>query len=88
PFGFVHILRALHHNDTLEALLIGILPKYQGMGINAMLMSYIYKNLTENGISKVLANPRFEDNSRAQRFFADCYKETVYARRRCYTKDI
>lgn len=88
PFGFIPILKALHKNDTLEALLIGILPKYQGMGVNALMMSHIHSNMKSIGVHKILANPRLEDNHKAQHFFGSDYTETFYARRRSYKKEI
>lgn len=88
PFGFIHILKSLVRNDTLEALLIGILPKYQGMGLNAFMMEHTFDSCKRHGITKVLMNPRLEDNKQAQRFFSNDFPLTSYGRRRCYSKII
>ena len=54
PFGFLHILKALKKNDTLEALMIGVLPKYQGCGVPVLLFKYVQENCVRRGIDKVL----------------------------------
>ena len=49
PFGWVPLLHSLHHNDTVEALLIGVLPEYQAKGA-ALLM---FKDFNASGPLKI-----------------------------------
>lgn len=87
PFGFLRILKALHRNDTLEALMIGVHPDYQGKGANILLLEYIHQSCVEAGIKHVIINPQLEDNFKAISLF-DQYNVEPYMRRRAYTKRI
>ena len=58
------------------------------MGVNALMMSHIHSNMKSIGVHKILANPRLEDNHKAQHFFGSDYTETFYARRRSYKKEL
>ena len=85
PFGFVRILRAIRHNDTLEALLIGVLPEYQGKGANILLFKYIHENCLKFGIKRMILNPQLEENFKVQTLF-DQYETVPFMRRRAYSK--
>ncbi|MBQ7222560.1 MAG: GNAT family N-acetyltransferase [Bacteroidales bacterium] len=87
PFGFARILHALKKNDTLEALLIGVMPEYQGKGASLLLLKYIHQNCIKAGIKTMIVNPQLEDNFRALTLL-DHYDHEVYLRRRSYTKTI
>ncbi|MBR3075877.1 MAG: GNAT family N-acetyltransferase [Bacteroidales bacterium] len=86
PFGFIPILRSLKHNDTIEALLIGVLPEYQGKGVNVLLFKYIHENCIRLGIKRMLLNPQLEENYKVQTLFEE-YNPQPYMRRRSYVKD-
>lgn len=87
PFGIFHILKALKKNDTLEALLVGVLPEYQGKGAAMLLLKYLHENCIKSGINTLLINPQLEDNVKALSLF-DQYETEFYMRRRSYTKSI
>ncbi|MBQ9477107.1 MAG: GNAT family N-acetyltransferase [Bacteroidales bacterium] len=87
PFGFAHILHALRHNDTLEALLIGILPEYQGKGASVLLFQHIHENCVAAGIDKMILNPQLEENFKVQSLFGE-YKTEPFMRRRAYTMSL
>ena len=87
PFGFVHILRALRHNDTLEALMIGVLPEYQGKGANVLMFKQIHENALKFGINRLILNPQLEENFKVQSLFEQ-YEMEPFMRRRAYCKDI
>ncbi len=87
PFGFVHLLRALRKNDTVEMLLIGVRPDLQGKGVNAVLMHEFNKIYVRHNILKAETNPELETNTRVQaqwKFF----DTRQHKRRRCYIKYI
>ncbi|MBO4499997.1 MAG: GNAT family N-acetyltransferase [Bacteroidaceae bacterium] len=87
PFGLLRILYALKHNDTLEALVIGIKPEYQGKGAVVLLLEYLHKNCIRRGIRKMIVNPQLEDNVKVQTLFSG-YETKDFMRRRSYTKEI
>lgn len=87
PLGFVHILRALRRNDTLEALMIGVLPEYQGKGANVLMFKQIHENALKFGIKRMILNPQLEDNFKVQSLFEQ-YETEPFMRRRAYCKDI
>lgn len=87
PFGFIHLLRALRKNDTVEMLLIAVRPDLQGKGVNALLMHEFNKIYIRHNILKAETNPELETNSKVQaqwKFF----DTRQHKRRRCYVKHI
>lgn len=87
PFGFIDLLKALRHNDTLEALMIGVLPEYQGKGAVLLMLKYIHESCVKMGIDKVIMNPQLETNIKVQTLFED-YNPLPYMRRRSYVKSL
>ena len=87
PLGLIRIFKALWKNDTLEALMIGVLPEYQGKGASMLLMKYIHQGCLDMGIRKLVMNPQLEDNFKVQTLF-DSYDPKPFMRRRCYVKTI
>lgn len=87
PFGWIPLLRALKHNDTLEALMIGILPEHQGKGANVLLFKYLHENCLKYGIHKMIMNPQLETNAKVQNLF-DQFETKQIMRRRCYKKSL
>lgn len=87
PLGLFRVLRALKHNDTMEALMIGVKPEYQAKGVSLLLVKFVHENCLRNGIKSMLLNPQLEDNIKALTMF-DMYNPEFYMRRRCYTKSL
>lgn len=89
PFGWMHLLPALNprRNDTVEALLIGVLPEYQAKGAAMLMFKYLHENYIRLGIKRMLLNPQLEDNHKVQSLFG-VYDPKPYQRRRSYVKDI
>ena len=87
PFGLFRILHALKKNDTLEALMIGILPEYQNKGAFVPMFQYLLENLKKRNISKLITNPQLSDNIEVQNMFHK-YEHTNYMVRRSYIKAI
>lgn len=87
PFGWIHLLQALRHNDSLDALLIGVLPEYQGKGVTLLLFKHLHEACIRYGIGQMILNPQLEDNFQVQSLFGE-YETRPFARRRCYTKKI
>lgn len=87
PFGFIPILWSLRHNSTIEALLIGVLPEYQGKGANVLMFKYLHENCIRLGIKRMLLNPQLEENYKVQSLFGE-YDPKPYQRRRSYVKNL
>ena len=87
PFGLLRIMRALKKNDTLEALVVGIKPEYQGKGASVLLLEYLHRNCVKRGIKRMIVNPQLEDNIKVQTLFSG-YETHDFMRRRSYKKDI
>lgn len=88
PFGWIHLLPALSpkRHDTVEALLIGVLPEYQAKGAALLMFKYLHENYIRLGIKRMLLNPQLEDNHKVQALFGDGYTTHVFQRRRSYVK--
>ena len=89
PFGWIHLLPALYSKktETVEALLIGVLPEYQAKGAALLMFKYLHENFLRLGIKHMLLNPQLEDNHKVQTLFGD-YDPKPYQRRRSYVKEI
>ncbi len=87
PFGLLRILKALKKNDTLEALMIGILPEYQNKGAFVPMFQYLLAGLKKRNIKWLITNPQLSDNVEVQNLF-NKYEHTRYMLRRSYTKSI
>ena len=87
PLGFIHILRALRKNDTIDALLIAILEEYQDKGVNAMIVSRIGEGMLRNGIKYVESTRELEDNHNVQNIWGR-FEHRLHKRARVYIKDI
>lgn len=87
PFGFLHIMKALKNNDTLEALMIGVLPNYQGCGVHVLMFKYLHENCIARGIENIILNPQLEENYKVQSLFGE-FTTVPFMRRRAYKKSI
>ena len=87
PFGFIHILKALKKNDTIDALLIAILEEYQDKGVNAMIISKIGKAMHKNGIKYVESTRELEENHNVQNLWGR-FEHHLHKRARIYVKNL
>lgn len=87
PFGWIHILKALFKNDEADALMIGVVPKYQGTGAMLVMVRHLYESVSKFGIKKMYMNPMLEENIKVQTAFEYMNPE-YYMRRRCYIKNL
>ena len=88
PFGFIPILRALHNTDTIEALMIGVLPQYQGEGASVLMFKHLLDSCHKYGVKRMLTNPQLETNDKVQSIFKGITGTRVFQRRRSYVKAI
>ncbi len=87
PFGFAHILKALHKNNRADLYLVAVDKAYQGKGVNALLMYEVNKTFVKMGIEYVESNPELESNVKVQSIW-DHYQAVQHKRRRCFIKQL
>jgi len=87
PFGFLHLLHALRHNDRADLYLVAIREEYQGLGVNAILTQRMIEVFHRKGIQIVESNPELENNIRVQAQWKH-FERRQHKRRRCYIKQL
>ncbi len=87
PFGAIHLLRALRHNDRGDLYLVAVRSEYQGKGVNAVLMHMMSQVFADRGIRTVESNPELETNADVQGQWK-YYTTRRHKRRRCYIKPL
>ncbi|MBE6259784.1 MAG: N-acetyltransferase [Prevotella sp.] len=87
PTGWYHLLKALKwkHEDTVEMLLVGVRPDYQGMGVNALFFDDLIPIYNRYGFKWAETGPQLEENVRELSQWKALQPEYV-KRRRCYRK--
>jgi len=85
PFGWFRLLRDLRKNQRADLYLIAVKKKYQGLGVNMILMNHVYQVFNQRGIEKVETNPELENNQDVQAQWKLIDKRQ-HKRRRCYIK--
>ncbi len=89
PFTWWRLLDAIkwHHADTVDMLLIGVLPEYRGKGANALIFNDLIQQYQAYGFKWAEAMPQMETNEHMLGQWQ--YLEADYHRRlRCYSKQI
>jgi hypothetical protein len=87
PFGFIEVLRALRHNDTVDALLIAIDDEYKDKGVNAMIASKIGAGFHKHGIKYLESTRELENNNSVQNMWSKLDHQLV-KRARIYEKEV
>ncbi len=87
PFGLFRILKALNKNDTLDALMIGVMPEYQQHGIPILMFKYLHENCLKRGIHQLILNPQLEENHKVLSLHEE-YNTHPFMRRRAYKRPI
>lgn len=87
PVGFIHILRALKKNDTLDLLLIAIDEEYRNKGVNAMIFDKVTKGIVKNGIKYIESTRELEDNATVQNLWR-YFESDITKRARVYSKPV
>lgn len=87
PLGWLHIMKALRKNDTIDLLLIAIDEKYKNKGVNAMIFNKFAQGITKNGIKYIESTRELEDNTSVQNLW-HYLEHTLTKRARTYKKHI
>ena len=89
PFGWFHLLKPLKwkHPDTLDLMLIGVLPEYQSKGVNAIFFHDLLPIYISEGYKFVETNVELETNTRVQSQWI-YFERKQHKRRRCFKKPL
>ncbi|MCR5352553.1 MAG: N-acetyltransferase [Bacteroidales bacterium] len=89
PFGWWHLAKSmfLKHEEGVEMLLIGVLPEYQGSGVNSLIFMDMFQKLHKAGFKWAESNAVLETNFKNQNQFRD-FERKVAKRRRSFIKDL
>ncbi len=89
PMGWWHLLNAIywHRADTVDMLLVGVLPEYRTKGANALILYDLIGWYQRYGFKQALAMPQMETNSKALGLW-DYFESTESSRLRCYVKEM
>jgi hypothetical protein len=89
PFGWWHILQILkrHKTDTVDLLLIGVLPNYRSKGANALIFDDLIHQFQRYGFVCAVTGPQMESNEGVLAQWQ--YLESTPVRRhRCFRKQL
>ena len=87
PFGWWYLLKILkwHKTDTVDLLLIGVLPEYRTKGANALIFDDLIRQFQAYGFKWAITGPQMESNTGVLSQWQ--YLESkVIRRHRCYKK--
>jgi hypothetical protein len=87
PFGFIHVLRALKKNDTIDMYLNGVRPDYHSKGVNSLYYNEMHKAYIDNKIRVAITNPQLEDNAKALTIWKN-FNGRQHLTRRCWKKEL
>ena len=89
PFGWWHLLKTLkwHQTDTVDLLLIGVLPEYRSKGANALIFNDLIRQFQAYGFKWAETGPQMESNEGVLSQWQYLESE-IHRRHRCYKKGI
>ncbi len=89
PFGWWHLLKAMFwkRSDTVELLLIGVLPEWQRKGVVALVFQDMVATYNKLGFKYAETNAMLENNVKIQSMFEPFEKE-LHKRRWVFGKEI
>lgn len=88
PFGWYHLLKAIRGKvDTVDLLLVAVLPEYQAKGVNALIFNDLLPGYIENGYKFAESNPELEGNENVQKQW-EYFERRQHRRRRAWKKSL
>jgi hypothetical protein len=89
PFGWWHLAKAMFwkKSDTVELLLIGVVPEWQAKGIVALLFDDLIRTYKKLGFKYAETNAMLESNVKIQAMF-DSFEREQHKRRWVFGKEI
>jgi GNAT superfamily N-acetyltransferase len=89
PFGWFHLLKTIYWKrpDTLDLLLIGVLPEYQNKGVNSLVITDLFDNYHKMGFKYAETNANLETNIKVQQMW-DPFEKEQHKKRWVFAKEI
>lgn len=88
PFGFIPLLRALRSKPkVIDLYLTGVIPEYQGKGVNALLFNDLIPTYIKCGTEYAESNVELETNSAVQAQW-EYFDHEHHKTRRAFKKDL
>ena len=89
PFGWWHLLKILkwHKTDTVDLLLIGVLPEYRNKGANALIFDDLIRQFQAYNFKWAITGPQMESNEGVLSQW-QYLESTIIRRHRCYKKEL
>lgn len=88
PFGWYHLLQAIHgKNDVVDLLLIAVRKEYLSRGVNALLFSDLIPIFNKEGFREAESNIELENND-SVRLQWQYFEHRQHRRRRAYRKPL
>jgi GNAT superfamily N-acetyltransferase len=85
PLGWWRLLRALNRNPRADLYLVAVEKRYQGLGVNLVMMDRLCQVFNQRGIKVVESNPELESNLDVQSQWKILEKRQ-HKKRRCFIK--
>ena len=85
--AIIKLLKAVKKPKAIDLALVGILPKYQKTGLNAVIVHKLQEIITSDGIEYLETNLNLEDNIAVQGQWK-YFKHLQHKRRRAFKKEI
>ena len=87
PVTLIKVLRALYKPEGAELLLVGLLPRYKGTGINSVFIQDMLEGFTKRGLKFYETNLNLEYNTAVMSQWK-WFNSRQHKKRRCYVKSI
>ena len=87
PFGYYRVFKALRKNDTLDLLLLGIIPEYRSKGVHALIFEKMGRVFKKNGIKYLETTRELENNHNVTQLWSKL-EHRQHKRARCYFKSL
>ena len=87
PFGWARMLHDIRHPKYVELGLIAVKPKYQQMGVTAIILKNMIERISAKGIVYADTGPQLEDN-KAVINALDMLPRKLIRRKTCYIKKL
>lgn len=88
PMGWLPLLKAIRgKSDTVDLLLVAVLPEYQSKGVNALIFNDLLPGYIANGYKYAESNPELETNENVQKQW-EYFERRQHRRRRAWKKAI
>lgn len=86
PFGWIHLLKAMRRYETVDLMINGAAPRWQGKGVSSIYFVDMAAKARKAGCKYAISNPQIETNSAVNIW--NSYERAPFMRRRCYLKKI